>query len=106
METAEFLSRLEEACCTQETLSELKDHRLYHRFMAKWNLPVYFQIRFQEIAGSIEAVLYDDISPSLLKDNVDAITSAEFTLHTTSVVWESLLRTWADGIFLPKLLHR
>lgn len=106
LETAEFLSKLEEACCTPETLSELKSHRLYHRFLAKWNLPVYFQIRFQEIAGAVETALCPDISPLSLKDNVTAITTDEFTLRTTTVVWESLLKTFADGIYLPKLLHR
>ncbi|XP_046424496.1 conserved oligomeric Golgi complex subunit 2 [Neodiprion fabricii] len=106
LETVEFLTKLEEACCTPETLSELKGHALYHRFLGKWNLPVYFQIRFQEIAGTVEAVLCEDISPSMLKENTSAITSNEFTLHPTNVVWESLMKTWADGIFLPKLLQR
>ncbi|XP_012267688.2 conserved oligomeric Golgi complex subunit 2 [Athalia rosae] len=106
LETTEFLTKLEEACVTPETLSELKNHPSYHRFLSKWNLPVYFQIRFQEIAGAVEAVLYDDISPALLKENTPTITSNDFMLLATDIVWNSILKTWADNIFLTKLLHR
>ncbi|XP_015595629.1 conserved oligomeric Golgi complex subunit 2 isoform X2 [Cephus cinctus] len=106
METLEFLSKLEERCSNFETLAVLKNHTQYKQFLKKWNLPVYFQIRFQEVATAVESVLCEPISPTSIIENANNIHSMEYSLYATHITFDSLLRGWAEGVFLPQLLHR
>lgn len=50
-ESMQFVKKLEERCAQTETVKLLRNTAEYKSFQRRWNLPVYFQIRFQEIAG-------------------------------------------------------
>lgn len=50
-ESMQFIKKLEERCSDPETVKLLRETIEYRSFQKRWNLPVYFQIRFQEIAG-------------------------------------------------------
>lgn len=102
----EFLEKLEAECITPDSLAALKENAQYRIFLKKWNLPVYFQIRFQEIAGAVEAVLTEPISPASVKGNLETLMRNEFSLHATSTVWINLQRIWADDVYLYQLFHR
>ncbi|KAG7197029.1 hypothetical protein KM043_017562 [Ampulex compressa] len=104
--TLEFLAKLEEECITDAAFSTLKEHPQYNSFLKKWNLPVYFQIRFQEIAGTVERVLAEPISPNLIQAGLDSLTEKSFSLLPTCVVWDNLHRIWADDVYLYQLFHR
>lgn len=104
--TLEFLTKLEAECVTPEILTALRNHPQYKSFLKKWNLPVYFQIRFQEIAGTVETVLAEPISPDSIKGSLFLLTQKDFSLHATDVVWDNLLRIWTDDIYLYQLFHR
>ncbi|XP_043467121.1 conserved oligomeric Golgi complex subunit 2 [Leptopilina heterotoma] len=105
-ETLGFLSRIEKRCDSLEVVKTLKNHVQYKRFLKKWNLAVYYQIRFQEIAGSAESVLCANISPACIKKRKNEIDRDSFSLYSTSTVWDCILRTWSDHVFLSQLLHR
>lgn len=97
---------MEAECVTPETLAALRNHPQYKSFLKKWNLPVYFQIRFQEIAGNVETILAESVSPDSVKGNLTLLTQKDFSLHATCVVWDNLLRIWADDIYLYQLFHK
>ena len=106
IETLDFLSRLEKRCGSAEVVASFKNHPQHKRFLKKWNLPVYYQIRFQEVASTVENVLSANISPSSIKKRKNSIDQDSFSLHATCAVWDCSLRTWADNVFLSQLLHR
>jgi hypothetical protein len=95
----EFVERFERLCSSQASVKQLRAHPSYGAFMSKWSLSVYFQIRFQEIAGSLETSLFapfteatDDTQP--------------FHLQCSAVLWQQLQRCWDRDIFLQPLCHR
>lgn len=89
----------------REVRQQLK--KSYERFLKKWNLPVYFQIRFQEIAGTAESILSASVTPSSIRNgDKSQIGGDDFTLHATCILWDCLLRVTADDAVLPQLLHR
>ena len=49
----DFIKKLE-AQMADYLVSEFRASKLLQNFIHRWNLPVYFQIRFQEIAGPVE----------------------------------------------------
>lgn len=57
-ESLRFVRKLEGYCIDEETVRTLKETAEYKSFQKRWNLPVYFQIRFQEIAGKCESNQY------------------------------------------------
>lgn len=47
-----FLSQLEALCHSRAAVDKLRSSDAYSSFMKRWNLPVYFSLVFQEIAGT------------------------------------------------------
>ncbi|ELW68164.1 conserved oligomeric Golgi complex subunit 2 isoform X2 [Tupaia chinensis] len=94
----DFVRRFERQCGSQASVQRLRAHPAYHSFNNKWNLPVYFQIRFREIAGSLEAALTDVLE--------DAPAESPYCLLASHRTWSSLRRCWSDELFVPSLAHR
>ncbi|XP_052495758.1 conserved oligomeric Golgi complex subunit 2 [Budorcas taxicolor] len=93
-----FVRAFERQCGSQASVKRLRAHPAYHSFNNKWNLPVYFQIRFREIAGSLEAALTDVLE--------EAPAGSSYRLLASHRTWSSLQRCWSDEMFLPLLAHR
>uniref|UniRef100_A0A8C0VJQ6 Component of oligomeric golgi complex 2 n=1 Tax=Cyanistes caeruleus TaxID=156563 RepID=A0A8C0VJQ6_CYACU len=107
----DFVRKFERQCGSQASVKRLRAHPSYHSFNNKWNLPVYFQIRFREIAGALEEALSDTLEEApgklVLDGNVRIIFSgSSFCLLATHMVWTSLVKCWSDQMFLPLLAHR
>ncbi|KFW80703.1 Conserved oligomeric Golgi complex subunit 2 [Manacus vitellinus] len=94
----DFVQKFERQCGSQASVKRLRSHPSYHSFNNKWNLPVYFQIRFREIAGALEEALSDTLE--------EAPAGSSYCLLATHMVWMSLLKCWSDQMFLPLLAHR
>ncbi|KAM9298723.1 conserved oligomeric Golgi complex subunit 2 isoform 3-T3 [Morus bassanus] len=94
----DFVRKFERQCGSQASVKRLRSHPSYHSFNNKWNLPVYFQIRFREIAGALEEALSDTLE--------EAPAGSSYCLLATHMVWMSLLKCWSDQMFLPLLAHR
>ncbi|XP_045502759.1 conserved oligomeric Golgi complex subunit 2 [Colias croceus] len=92
-----FIKKLEEYCASKDNIKLLHATPEYKSFQRRWNLPVYFQIRFQEIAGGFESLL--KTSPT--KENHD-----EFVLVETYKCWKALQDCWSDGIHIEALSHK
>lgn len=94
----DFVRRFERQCGSQASVKRLRAHPAYLSFSNKWNLPVYFQIRFREVAGSLEASLTDGLE--------DAPAGSPYCLLASHRTWISLSKCWSDEMFLPLLAHR
>ncbi|XP_077145232.1 conserved oligomeric Golgi complex subunit 2 [Ranitomeya variabilis] len=94
----DFLRKFERQCGSQASVKRLRAHPFYHSFNNRWNLPVYFQIRFKEIAGSLES--------AILSNQEEASAESAYCLRVTNVLWTCLAACWSDDIYLPLLAHR
>ncbi|XP_068246135.1 conserved oligomeric Golgi complex subunit 2 [Palaemon carinicauda] len=103
LETIEFIELFEKLLGTKEKIIAFRGMMEYKSFMEHWNLPVYFQIRYQEIGQVVECSLNQgDGDLCELSVNYDG----EFRLSPSQVVWDSLLKCYSSEVFLPPLLHR
>lgn len=105
-ESLNFLLRLERKNPNPETTQALKTHIQYQRFLKKWNLLAYYQIRFQEIAGTAESILCTNVGASSIRHDLKSVNADEFTLHVTCILWDCVMRLWAPDVYLPQLLHK
>ncbi|XP_075452994.1 conserved oligomeric Golgi complex subunit 2 isoform X2 [Ascaphus truei] len=94
----DFVRKFERQCGSQASVKRLRAHPSYHSFNNKWNLPVYFQIRFKEIAGSLESALSAGFE--------GPPAGSAYCLQASHVLWTCLTACWSDQIFLPLLTHR
>ncbi|XP_047994268.1 conserved oligomeric Golgi complex subunit 2 [Leguminivora glycinivorella] len=96
-ESVQFVRKLEEYCGDPEMVRLLHETAEYKNFQKRWNLPVYFQIRFQEIAGSFEATLQS----APIKQEKDGL-----VLKETYSCWVALQQCWSDGVYIEALAHK
>ncbi|XP_030603882.1 conserved oligomeric Golgi complex subunit 2 [Archocentrus centrarchus] len=96
--TMEFVRRFERQCSSQASVKRLRVHPSYTGFQNKWNLPVYFQLRYKEIAGRLENVISDGL--------VAAPAGSAYHLQVSEVLWSCLVRCWSEGVYLSPLAHR
>ncbi|XP_061601551.1 conserved oligomeric Golgi complex subunit 2 [Cololabis saira] len=94
----EFVRRFERQCSSQASVKRLRVHPSYTSFHNKWNLPVYFQLRYKEIAGRMENAISDGLEA--------ASGGSTYHLQASEVLWSCLVRGWSDGVYLPPLAHR
>lgn len=98
-ETLTFLEKLLNRCDSTHSVQELQAHPNFLHFMERWDLhlPVYFQIRFQEIVRDLEMSFQRDDWLSK---------SDKWKLLASETVWKSLNKCWEEGIFLRSIAHK
>ncbi|KAA0717917.1 Conserved oligomeric [Triplophysa tibetana] len=94
----DFVRKFERQCGSQASVKRLRAHASYQSFHNKWNLPVYIQLRFKEIAGSLENAIANGL--------VTAPVGGSYHLQVTEVLWSCICRCWADQVYLSPLAHR
>jgi len=96
-----FLGEFELHFLSEESLARLRGHESYTEFIAAWNLPLYFQIRFQEVAGPFEL----EVSSNELA-KVDPGVSWGFLLKATTEARQAIVKCFQPDIFLRPLAAR
>ncbi|XP_050068909.1 conserved oligomeric Golgi complex subunit 2 [Anopheles maculipalpis] len=102
--TLEFLERIELIIDDADDVAQFKAHAQYRSFQLRWNLPVYYQIRFQEIGAELEANCNEPAASQ--RQLAKTISASQFNVGQFSVALTAISRCWQDGIFLPQLFHR
>nr|XP_058947460.1 conserved oligomeric Golgi complex subunit 2-like [Pocillopora verrucosa] len=102
MTTIWFINKFEGLCGSKASVQRLRSHPSFTAFMARWSLPVYFQIRFQEMVTKFENSLQltQDKTKDVLLDSDLFLTSA------VSVLWWCIERCWQDSVYIQALCHR
>lgn len=97
--TVDFLAQLE--TYVQNGGEALRSQKQYKSFLARWNLPVYFQIRFQEIGGAVETELSKSFTVAQLRRSEGVV-----KLLPIAVAIKNINRCWSEGVYLDPLLPR
>lgn len=102
--TLEFLERIEQIIEDSTEIAAFKAHSQYKSFQVRWNLPVYFQIRFQEIGSNLEKACSRELEASKFVEQ--QISASQFNLVQFSIALTCISNCWQEGIYLPQLFHR
>ncbi|GAB2240908.1 hypothetical protein Droror1_Dr00021426 [Drosera rotundifolia] len=93
----DFLAFLEGYCPSRLAVSKFRSEPVYSEFMRQWNIGVYFSLRFQEIAGSLDSAL---ASPTLVVLPSETAEKQGLTLKQSFVLLESLKSCWSEDVLL------
>ncbi|CAF1172653.1 unnamed protein product [Adineta steineri] len=93
-----FISLLE-SDLSKLSKQNLKNSKAYQDFSSRWDVIVYYQIRFLEISNSIENILLNQ--PFILNNEQNS----PYKTLITSTIFKSIDRCWQPNIFLEPLSH-
>jgi len=115
--TQAFIRSLELLAPSKHAVETMRAHPTFLVFERRWQLPVYFQLRWKEIVGSLEDVLsavrLEPITPkgmlqrsSLLNGSFNLIEDGSFATPQASATWIAISACWSSEIYIPQLSHR
>jgi len=96
-----FLTSVEEHCRSEESLEKLRGSQATSAFLAAWNLPLYFQIRFQEVARPLEEVFDKNLMQATQGETADGP-----KLEATVQLIAAVNNCFSPSIFLRPLAGR
>ncbi|XP_004523208.1 conserved oligomeric Golgi complex subunit 2 [Ceratitis capitata] len=101
--TRDFISKIEELLDNADAVKLFREHKQTKSFQSRWNLPVYFQICFQEIAGefenSLEPVLHSGLKNSKLVDT-------RYQLDPFNSAIKAIEQCWKEGVYLVEIFEK
>ncbi|KAF7297555.1 Conserved oligomeric Golgi complex subunit 2-like [Mycena kentingensis (nom. inval.)] len=99
--TQAFIRSLEFLAPSAHAVELMRAHPVYAAFERRWQLPVYFQMRWKEIVGKVEE--------SLVNPRVEMSKTTEkhsFVSVQAAAVWVAITACWSAEVFIPELSHR
>jgi hypothetical protein len=93
--THTFISHLESLAPSPKTISAMRESPTYEQFERRWQLPVYFQLRWKEIVSNFEQVLGSPM-----------YSNGEWTMDQSAGAWKALSSCWSDEVYIPELAPR
>ncbi|KAI0744038.1 COG complex component [Daedaleopsis nitida] len=99
--TQAFARALEFLAPSVQSVEAMRTHIVYTSFDRRWQLPVYFQLRWKEIVTKLEASL---VMIKLERSSSKAI--APFVTPQAAACWDALRACWSAEIYIPQLSSR
>lgn len=82
-------------------MAALKQHPTYTAFQKRWQLPVYFQMRYREIVSRLEARL-----AAASGSSASSVSTAPPLLDASAAVLDAFVLPWLEHCHLPELAAR
>ncbi|KAI0084912.1 COG complex component [Irpex rosettiformis] len=99
--TQAFIRALEYLAPSMQAIESMRSHPVYAAFERRWQLPVYFQLRWKDIVTQLEEQLaVTKLERSAAKD------IAPFVTLQSAAVWTAISSCWSAQIYIPELSHR
>ncbi|TDL25958.1 COG complex component [Rickenella mellea] len=105
--TQAFIRSLEYLAPSLHSIRCMRSHPVYESFHRRWQLPVYFQLRWKDIIGELEDDLEQttldtaNISSQSRNSNIDG-----FATRQAKSVYNAIAACWSADIYIPDLSHR
>ncbi|KIK99406.1 hypothetical protein PAXRUDRAFT_822754 [Paxillus rubicundulus Ve08.2h10] len=102
--TQAFIRALEFIAPSTESVQAMRSHLVFIMFNRRWQLPIYFQLRWKDIIGKLE----DCLSSAAL--GLDSISSdprrSAFLTPQAESIWVAVCSCWSAEVFIPELAYR
>ncbi|CCL98683.1 uncharacterized protein FIBRA_00685 [Fibroporia radiculosa] len=99
--TQAFIRSLEFLAPSVHSVEVMRAHPVFATFERRWQLPVYFQLRWKEIVTKLE----DALSVTILERSTNKMLGPFVTVQAAAV-WEAINTCWSAQVFIPELGHR
>lgn len=102
--TQAFIRALEFLAPSRQSVQAMRCHPVFITFNRRWQLPVYFQLRWKEIVGGVE----DSLSATIIQSGSATSDSGRsmFLTPQAQSILTSITSCWGADIFIPDLAPR
>ncbi|EAL18864.1 hypothetical protein CNBI1250 [Cryptococcus deneoformans B-3501A] len=97
-----FLDLLETIAPSAHSVLAMRSSPSYTAFERRWQLPVYFQLRWKEIVSSLEQSLAGQPSYTSTSDHK----GSKWVLVQSGAVWKALESCWKEDVYISELAPR
>ncbi|KAJ9104921.1 hypothetical protein QFC19_003716 [Naganishia cerealis] len=97
--THEFLTQLELLSGSIRTIAHIRSSEIYQQFGKRWQLPIYFQLRWKEIVVALEDALSSGIGASIARKDT-------YALSQSAAAMAAIKACWAPSTYIPELSNR
>ncbi|TYJ52897.1 hypothetical protein B9479_006485 [Cryptococcus floricola] len=98
--TYKFLELLESIAPSVRSVKTMRQSQTYLTFERRWQLPVYFQLRWKEIVSGVEQALTGQ--PSYTSKEKES----EWALGQSEKVWKGVESCWREDVYVAELAPR
>ncbi|CAA2967337.1 conserved oligomeric Golgi complex subunit 2 [Olea europaea subsp. europaea] len=98
--TLNFLAYLEGHCPSRSAIAKFREEAVYMEFIKQWNTGVYFTLRFQEIAGTLESALVVTALQPSQNLSSDQGHSLNLVLKQSISLLDCLRSCWRDDVLV------
>lgn len=95
-----FLAYVEGHCPSRSAIAKFREEAVYMEFIKQWNTGVYFSLRFQEIAGTLESALAVTALQPSQNLSSDQGHSLNLVLKQSISLLDCLRSCWRDDVFV------
>ncbi|KAI0301006.1 oligomeric golgi complex component, COG2-domain-containing protein [Multifurca ochricompacta] len=102
--TQSFIRSLQYLAPSARATQVMAAHPTFLAFERRWQLPVYFQLRWKEIVTRLEEAL----STSKLEpeSSLKKVEISPFVMTSSAAVWSAMTTCWDRTVYVPQLVHR
>lgn len=95
-----FIRSLEMLAPSLRSVELMRSHPVFTSFQQRWQLPVYFQMRWKDIVGKLEGSL------STIRVQRSTDTSTPFVMSQAAAAWSAVSLCWSSDVYIPELSFR
>ncbi|GAV56540.1 COG2 domain-containing protein/DUF3510 domain-containing protein [Cephalotus follicularis] len=95
-----FLAHLEGYCPSRSAVAKFRAETVYIEFMKQWNIGVYFSLRFQEIAGTLDSALAAPRLVPVHDSSSNEGNSRDLILQQSVALLRSLRSCWSEDVLV------
>ncbi|WWC91827.1 uncharacterized protein L201_006774 [Kwoniella dendrophila CBS 6074] len=101
--THQFINLFESLAPSSRNVISMRESQSFLSFERRWQLPVYYQLRWKEIVGTLENSL-----STITTDNkfTSSSTNEEWLLQASSSISNAIETTWSEDVFIDQLAPR
>ncbi|KAJ7462357.1 COG complex component [Mycena galericulata] len=99
--TTALIRSLEFLAPSAHSVEAMRAHPVYAAFERRWQLPVYFQMRWKEIVSKVEDAL--SVQRAELSSTKE---KHSFATIQAAAVWVAISACWSAEVFIAELSHR
>lgn len=102
--TQAFIRSLEFLAPSTHSVQNMRSHPVFTAFQRRWQLSVYFQLRWKEIITKLEEIL----SSRILDPEASNFTPGrnEFVTAQAADIFSAIASCWSAEVYIPDLAHR
>ncbi|EGN99740.1 hypothetical protein SERLA73DRAFT_72536 [Serpula lacrymans var. lacrymans S7.3] len=102
--TEAFLRSLEFLAPSTYCIEAMRLHPIFVNFKRRWQLPVYFQLRWKDIIGKLE----DSLLTTTVELKNERFVKVQHPFATTQAasIWTAIATCWSAEVYIPDLSHR